>query len=232
MTFNNNRYGILTNWARAWFLRRVESDDRKILECAGPVETYGSPQSPSMLKAFVGMMMLLAERDWFYASPPPSRAFGLTASALEEQRKAIEHTGYYNVAPTCGTYPCLNLDFRLCDFQISSARHSMLGYVVRTNLLQDALDKVPLASMCKVVDIVRNSHGRAVLEDEARAYAALQHLQGEVIPKLYGYYNIWGILHLLALEPVGVAVPNDIVISDTLRKKMMKSHSFGWILAW
>jgi hypothetical protein len=237
MTFNNNKYGILTNWTRAWCFQRVEEGDRKILECAGPIELSGSPQSPSILKAFVGMV-LLAERDWFYALPtpntaPPDRGFALSATGLKQQKKAIESAGYYDVGPTHGTYPRLNLDFRLCDFQLSSARRSTLGCVVLTNLLQDTLDKASLVSICKVVDISRNPLRRAVLEDEVRAYAALRHLQGEVIPKVYGYYEVWGMLDLLALEPVGDAIQNEVVISDTLRKKMKKAlrriHEAGYL---
>ena len=40
MTFNR-RYGILSNWTRSWFLRRVETDGRKTLKCAGPIEPQG-----------------------------------------------------------------------------------------------------------------------------------------------------------------------------------------------
>ena len=66
MTFNNNKYGVLSNWTRAWFLRRVEKDGGgKTLECAS-VELDGSANSLSMLKALVGMV-LLAEKDWLYA---------------------------------------------------------------------------------------------------------------------------------------------------------------------
>jgi tRNA A-37 threonylcarbamoyl transferase component Bud32 len=58
-------------------------------------------------------------------------------------------------------------------------------------------------------------------------------LHGKVIPKLYGYYNVLGILYLLALEPVGVAISDDGSISATLRKKMKKAlrkiHSAGYL---
>lgn len=43
-------------------------------------------------------------------------------------------------------------------------------------------------------------------------HAALLHLQGHFIPidRVYGFYNIiWGILDILALEPVGEAVSED-----------------------
>jgi hypothetical protein len=124
MTFNNNKYGVLSNWTRAWFLRRVETDSRKVLEYAGPVELCGSPGMPSMLKAFVGMV-LLSEKNWFYASPtldpaPPARFFGPSLTARREQMKAIAAAGNYEVAPTQGAYPLLTLDFRLCD--LSSAQ--------------------------------------------------------------------------------------------------------------
>jgi tRNA A-37 threonylcarbamoyl transferase component Bud32 len=58
------------------------------------------------------------------------------------------------------------------------------------------------------------------LAREVRAYAALEHLQGNVIPKLYGFYEIWGILRLIALQPVGDAIPEDEQIDQTLRTKM------------
>jgi hypothetical protein len=118
-----------------------------------------------------------------------------------QQKKAITSAGYHD--------PCLDLDFQLCDFQVSTAPFSS-GLC---SAYEFALDKAPLASMCKVVDIARNSHGRSILEDEAQVYAALHQLQGEVVPKLYGCHNVWGILHVLALEPMGVAIPNDTVIS-------------------
>jgi hypothetical protein len=61
MTFNNNKFGILTNWRRALFLRRAETSDRKTLEYH-TIELDKPGQSISMLKAWVGMV-LLAEDD-------------------------------------------------------------------------------------------------------------------------------------------------------------------------
>jgi tRNA A-37 threonylcarbamoyl transferase component Bud32 len=56
---------------------------------------------------------------------------------------------------------------------------------------------------------------------------------------MYGYYKVWGILHMLALEPVGDAISEDRVISKTLRRKMKAAlghiHSAGYIhrdIAW
>lgn len=51
-----------------------------------------------------------------------------------------------------------------------------------------------------------------MLQSELQTYSALLHLQGHFIPidRVYGFYNIiWGILDILALEPVGEAVSED-----------------------
>ena len=87
--------------------------------------------------------------------------------------------------------------------------------------------------MCKVVDVLRYPDAAISLNDEVRAYAALQNLQGEVIPTLYGFYEVWGILQLLDLEPVGNAVSEDEQIDQTLRSKMkaalQRIHNAGFI---
>jgi hypothetical protein len=194
MTFNANKYGILSNWTRTWFLRHVESVARKTLECAGPIELAGSPGTPSMLKAFVGMV-LLAERDWFYTSPtldtpPPAHFFGPTKMALKQQKKAISIAGNYEVVPFCGSYLLLMLDFRLCDFELSAGRHSGFGCVVRTKLAWDVFNQAPLEVICKVADIIHSPDACTALQDESKIYAALRNLQGIVIPTLYGPYNV------------------------------------------
>jgi len=226
--FSNNKYGVLSNWTHTWFLRRVEKDGGKILECAS-VELDGSADSPSMLKALVGIV-LLAENDWLYGfstpSISPSRFFGDSRTAQNAQKNAIKAAQNYSVAPKNGTYPCLDLDLRLCDFQLSTARYSGIGSMVHASFLQESIDKPPLSVMCKVVDVIRRDDLDDMLESELRTYAALQDLQGKVIPRLYGYYNVWGILDILALEPVGHAVTEDQTITPALRE-LMKS-ALGW----
>ena len=111
MTFNDNKFGILTNWQHALFLRRAETSDRKTLECYlveldGPI---------SMLKAWVGMV-LLAEDDWFYtshpiSSTPPDRNFGTSAAAWKERNGAVGNAQGYHMLPVNGQYQRLTLDF-------------------------------------------------------------------------------------------------------------------------
>ena len=223
MTFNNNRYGILSNWTCTWALC-VETIDRKTLEYAGPFMLPASATTFSMLKVFVGIV-LLAEFDWSYASPtpnPPSptRFFSSTRTGHEEQRKAVQLAGNYESMPIGGLYPLLPLDFRLCDFAYSLAHSSEVGCIVPTHLHRDVLNKPYLATVCKVVDAIHRPAASDSLKTEAGMYAALQRLQGDVIPKVYGYYQVWGILHLLTLEPVGNALQEGSNITSTLRRKM------------
>jgi hypothetical protein len=229
MTFNENKFGILTNWQRALFLRRAEKTlEYYLVELDGPI---------SMLKAWVGMV-LLAEGDWFYASPtissaPPDRNFGTSAGAWKERKKAAENTQEYHMLPINNNYQRLPLDFRLCRFDLSSARRAEKGCVVTARLLSSSIGKRHLHVVCKVVDGLRYPDAAILLDDEARAYAALQNLQGKVIPTLYGFYDVWGILQLLALEPVGNAILEGEEIDQSLRTKMKAAlqhiHDAGYI---
>jgi hypothetical protein len=234
MTFNNNKYGILTSWQHALFLRRAETPDRKTLEYY--LIKLDEPHPISMLKAWVGMV-LLAEDDWFYASPtkfsvPPGQNFGVPA--WQERNRAVDEAQGYRMQPVNGEYQRLDLDFRLCHFDLSSVRRNETnGCVVKTQLLRSSFFKYDLHVVCKVVDALRDPNDADSLAEEACAYASLQNLQGKVIPTLYGYYEIWGILHLLALEPVGNAISDDEQIDAGLRGKMKAAlqhiHDAGFV---
>jgi hypothetical protein len=236
MSFNNNRFGILSNWQRAWFLRRAETDNRKTIECF-VIELDEHNPPISMLKAWVGMV-LLAEDHWFYTSPtpshpPPARYFGDTATAWRERVRAIRNAEEYESRPVDGEYKCLPLDFRLCIFDNSSARRGANGCVVNVQFFQSSDLHALLSVVCKVVDILRYPVTEALLKGETLAYAALQSLQGQVIPILHGFYEVWGILHILALQPVGDALPEDEQTNMILRNKMKASlrqiHNAGYI---
>ena len=226
MTFNNNKFGILTNWKHALFLRRAEVDGRHTLDIYG-VELDGS-QHISMLKAWVGII-LLAEADWFYASPtisppPPNQTFG-----------EADHAQPYNMQPVDGDYQCRTLDFRFCHFDLSTARREQRGCAVETRLVPPPLTlnfHTPKV-ICKVVDAMRYPDAVEMLDAEVRAYAALIKLQGKVIPKFYGFYRVWGILWLIALQLVGEAIGENEPIDEQLREKMRKAlgciHEAGYV---
>ncbi|KAK2465075.1 hypothetical protein APHAL10511_002883 [Amanita phalloides] len=238
MTFNNNKFGILTNWQRALFLCRIETSNRKTLQYY--LIELDRPVCMSMLKAWVGMV-LLAEADWFYASPtissgPPGLNFGTSTIAARKQReKAFQDAQKYRMLPDDGTYKCITLDFRLCCFNLSSARRGSMGCVVDAQFLTPSMWNLnpKLHVICKVVDVLRYPDAADFLVREVRAYAALERLQGIVIPKLYGFYEVWGVLRLIALEPVGNAIPEEEQINQTLRTNMKtvlrRIHLAGFI---
>ena len=65
---------------------------------------------------------------------------------------------------------------------------------------------------------------------EVRNYATWQNLQGIVIPRVHGYYDVWGLLRLLALGDVATAFPE----IDTRTRALMKFalariHSAGYV---
>jgi len=100
-----------------------------------------------------------------------------------------------------------------------------------TNLLH-AKPADDFGVICKAVDISQNPTAVASLETESRVYLALRHLQGRCIPKVHGYFTVWGMLRLLALEDVGKAIPNG-PISPSLHWKMKAAlsliHNAGYI---
>ena len=244
MTFNENRYGILSNLEWAWFFQQVETPDGqgKTLQCYGPIGLH-SGHSPSMLKAFVGTILLAetASSTWFHNSPssgkvPPSRYFGTSPTAIHNRDAAIADAQSYRSVVMAGSYEVLPLDPRLCYFHRSFVRHApQRGCTLKATLagVKRLRAGGNLDVFCKIVDLFQRGDALEALDMEVRNYATLQDLQGKVIPRVHGYYDIWGLLRLLALEDVGTAIPEDGPI-DTWTRRLMKSalariHSAGYV---
>ncbi|KAF8227905.1 hypothetical protein L208DRAFT_1294324, partial [Tricholoma matsutake] len=233
MTFNNNRFGILTNWKHALFLCHTETLDRETLEYyLFKLNRAGQPIS--MLKALVSMV-LLAEDNWFYSSPTPSssplgRTFGASVAAWKDRKAAVGITERYHMQPINGAYQCLAVNFRLCRLDLSSACHGANGCVVTAQFLPPSVGG---HIVCKVVDALCYPNAASSLDDEARTYAALQDLQGKVIPTLHGFYEVWGILQFLALEPVGNTISEGEQINQMVHTNMKAAlqhiHNAGYI---
>lgn len=250
MTFNDNKYSVLSNMQRAWFFQRIETTDfkGKTLQYYGPIEIdwTGAPSVlnptdlPSMLKAFVGII-LLAEvtSTWFHTSPtlakPPSnRYFGTSATATRSRDRAIRLAGSSRSTVVAGSYEILQLDPRLCRFDRTSVRHApQRGCTVRATLARGILAGGSLDVFCKVVDLFQRKDSIDGLDREVRNYAILHNLQGEVIPRVRGYYDVWGLLRLLALEDVGTAIPETGPVDTQTRRKMKSAlariHSEGYV---
>jgi hypothetical protein len=154
-------------------------------------------------------------------------------ASLRNQKAAVDNAERYRQSLDNGKYWCLPIDFGLCHFECSSARHGARGCVVYGRLVSQYILTPDLEVIFKIVDVLRYADTATLLHREARAYADLKNLQGEVIPKLYGFYSVWGILQLLALQPVGNSISEDEQINLTLRAKMKAAlrciHGAGFV---
>ena len=138
MTFNENKYGILSNMECAWFFQRVETAQGQgnTLQYYGPInfctDSVDLVDSPTMLKAFVGIILLAETAStWFHSSPtlsdsdvPLNRYFGKSLRAISARNTAIKKAGSYHSVIIDGSYPLLPLDPRLCHFDRTSVRHA------------------------------------------------------------------------------------------------------------
>ncbi|KAM6492114.1 hypothetical protein JOM56_011838 [Amanita muscaria] len=243
MTFNETKYGILNNMDYAWFFQRVETAESqgKTLQYYGPIKfDVNSARSPSMLKAFVGTILLAETAStWFHSSPtsakiPPGRCFGTSRTAIHDRDAAIAQAHSYHSVVVAGSYQVLPLDPRLCHFHRTSVRHApRRGCTLKATLVRGCFAGSNLNVFCKIIDLFQRRDSINALDMEVSNYATLQDLQGIVIPRVHGYYDIWGLLRLLALEDVGTAIPEDGSIS-TRTRTLMKSalariHSAGYV---
>ena len=118
MSFNDYDYAVLSNLTQSWFFHRIRTEGGGILQCAC-VKLNGS--SISLLKAFVGIV-LLAEKNSSLASPAmsliPSNLYfsGDSNKAEQERQEAITASHNYKMLPIDGTYWCLPIDIRLCQW--------------------------------------------------------------------------------------------------------------------
>jgi len=235
MTFNDNKYGVLTNWEQAYFFQRVETADSRgrTLHCYGPV-ALDADSGPSMLKAFVGII-LLADAEANCNLAPCNRHFDTsTLTGRQDGDRAVIRAGSYNPTAVNGSYPIIELDPRLCRFDRSFVRHTpQRGFTVKATLMRGGILTADLQIFCKIIDLAQRGDSLDMLNTEVQNYAILQHLQGQVIPQVRGYYDIWGLLRLLALEDVGTAIPAAGPISATTRREMRSAlariHAEGYV---
>jgi len=240
MTFNDNKYGILSNMQYAWFFQRVQTANGKgrTLQYYGPIDIdVDSVHTPSMLKAFVGTILLAETASTWFHTPVSdidslsNRYFRSSDTAIRDRDIAILQAQSYNSTPVAGSYSLLPLDARLCRFNRSSVRHSPeRGCTLKATLERSGSN---LEVFCKIVDLSRSYDAVSALDMEVRNYATLQNLQGVVIPQVHGYYNVWGLLKLLALEVVGTTIPEDASINAEMRMEMKSAlsriHSAGYV---
>ena len=228
MTFNGNKYSVLTNMQHAWFFQRVEGG--QTLEYYGPIG-IDPASSPSMLKAFVGII-LLANDSWFHFPSIPGRHFSPSPTAARQRATALMQAHHYRSGVVAGSYDVLQLDPRLCHFDRNSIRHAPRhGFTLKAKLETGRLTREDV--FCKVVDLFRAQDSIDSLDMEVRNYATSKDLQGIAIPRVCGYYDIWGLLRVLVLEDVGTAIFEGQQIGVRMRTKMKAAlsriHMTGYI---
>ncbi|KAJ3184602.1 hypothetical protein HDU87_004004 [Geranomyces variabilis] len=179
MTFNHLRYGVLTNYEKTWFLRRVNAPQGGRLEISDP---YAYNSTSTLLEAWV-TVTLLAENNWFYTSPttspaPPRRATILTAPPSSNPYK-LRHTN------TSG------IEF------IEGVDRSRVGVVVRGKYFGTEV-------VMKVVDASKEKSAAEELEHEVSVYSALRSLSGSTIPCVIAYIEVWSMLRILVLQDCGI----------------------------
>ena len=202
----------------AWFFQRLEGG--QTLRYYGPIG-IDSANSPSMLKAFVGII-LLANDTWFHSSPTPDHP--LPGRHFRQRATALRQAHHYRSRVVAGSYDVLQLDPRLCHFDRSSIRHApRYGFTLKAKLETGMLTREDV--FCKVVDLFRAQDSIDSLDMEVRNYATLKDLQGIAIPRVCGYYEIWGLLRVLVLEDVGTAIPEGQQIGVRMRTKMKAALS-------
>jgi hypothetical protein len=134
--------------------------------------------SPSMLKAFVGII-LLANDSWFHSSPTLVH----TLVDLSQRDRALKQARHYRSRVVAGSYNVLQLDPHLCHFDRSSVRRgSQHGFTLKAKLETGMLTREDV--FCKVVDLFRAQDS---LNLEVSNYATLKDLQGIAIPRVCGY---------------------------------------------
>lgn len=66
MTFNHQRYGVVSTYDQTWYFRRMDSTTGGILEITDPIKR--DSQNPYLLESLLTLLHL-ADESWFYVSP-------------------------------------------------------------------------------------------------------------------------------------------------------------------
>jgi len=71
----------------------------------------------------------------------------------------------------------------------------------------------------KILDIVKNPNLLSEMENELLIYQTLSDLQGQVIPKIKCYGDLWGMFRMIIMEPIGKFA--SYPWSDDIKKKVI-----------
>lgn len=145
-------------------------------------------------------MILPSNEGRFYASPtfcqgPTGHHFSDTCTGINLRWETLRKAR--NFMAKDGTHTITVLDYQLCNFNLTTLRRSRNGYI-----LSASTAAIGFNFKAKVVDVTGPTHITDILTKEVALYAALNKLQGTVIP-------VWGLRSLgntLYAEDVGESI--------------------------
>ena len=203
MSFNYLRYGILTTYHGAYFLKRV-NQSTLLISAAKYIN------DPDYLKYW---MYLIAEADaeGCYSSPTGD-------PFARKSLVPIKSADRYTLSPINS----LQIQFSDLINMKKGVDNGALGTVFGGNL--ESQEDIKF----KMVDSFNTAGALQLCETEVMFYKQLEELQGSVIPKFYGYFNLHGFL-ILALQDCGSPINQTEFFSlkTKIDKAVKKLDEFG-----
>ncbi|KAI9092135.1 hypothetical protein DFS34DRAFT_633833 [Phlyctochytrium arcticum] len=191
MSFNSNRYGVLSTYDETYFFQRVCSQGGGHLKVAGPF-SHRSTQPFTVLEAYI-TILFLSRDHWFYGSPYSSPYSSQPGSPSSSRARLVRPADPYTVS---------DVDFEAIRFGKGCDR-SNVGVIVRGTYFGRA-------AVFKIVDETKHVEHIESLNKEVDVYQHLASQQGQTIPKLLGFIRLWGMLRMLVLEDYGQSVEDAI----------------------
>ncbi|KAI3658610.1 hypothetical protein MP638_006392 [Amoeboaphelidium occidentale] len=192
MTINRYRYGVLTNYNDTCFLKKIDvptSPHRSVL-WVSPVIKCSQRAPYTLMSAWIYLLLLIEQgTDWIYSSPHSSLVASPDVNVLREHSNRARR------------YTAKNLE-GLTKWTGIITR-SQAGAVAAGTYLN--VQNV----VFKTIDLTKRENALAQFDHEVSVYKELESLQGTVIPTLYAYGNIGGLLQVIVLENVGRCITSD-----------------------
>jgi hypothetical protein len=212
MSYNYLRYGILTTYKGAYFLKRsTEKSKQSILSISQPKFLT----QKSFLKYWL-FVLFQSYQEGFYSSP--------TGDPFCASDKPIEAI---TLSPNC------------CRYDLHDIRSSQISFA--DNVVQRVVNKGCVGSVIsgsisaceediklKMLDSFNNDKALEICKAEISFYKQLESLQGSLIPKFYGFFNLHGFL-ILALEDCGNPITESeyLQFKDEIDAAVAQIESFG-----
>ncbi|KAI9011549.1 hypothetical protein BC832DRAFT_352991 [Gaertneriomyces semiglobifer] len=187
MAFNHHRCGVLTTYDDTYFLRRTHSETGGCLQVAGPFRYRTTPFT--LLEAYTTHLLMCME-NCFYVSPTVSPSICAGASVAASLGPSYPNT------PTL--YSLSEVDSHNIQF-IQGRDRSRMGVVVEGTFHREKV-------IFKIVDETKHDALTQELAHEVSVYEKLARLQGSVIPRFFGYVQVWEMLRVIVLEDCGTSL--------------------------